>query len=112
MPGKDVLSPERLEDALAVLPDWRYRKGALVTVFKMPTAAAALELMAAVGRLSEEQNHHPDLGWRYNRVFLLYTSHDAGGEVTARDVGAAEAVSEAAAAVHGVAEPTKYPDRE
>jgi 4a-hydroxytetrahydrobiopterin dehydratase len=109
MPGKDVLSPERLEDALAVLPDWRYREGALVTVYKLPTAAAALELIAAVGRLAEEQNHHPDLDWRYNRVFLRYTSHDAGGEVTARDVGAAEAVREAAAALQAVAEPAKHP---
>jgi 4a-hydroxytetrahydrobiopterin dehydratase len=109
MASKDVLSPERLEDALAVLPDWRYRNGALLTVYKMPTSAAALELIAAVGRLAEEQNHHPDLDWRYNRVFLRYTSHDAGGEVTARDVGAAEAVSEAAAAVHAVAEPAKHP---
>jgi 4a-hydroxytetrahydrobiopterin dehydratase len=109
MAGKDILSPERLEDALAVLTDWRYTQGALVTVYKMPTAAAALELIAAVGRLAEEQNHHPDLDWRYNRVFLLYTSHDAGGEVTARDVGAAEAVSEAAAAVHAVPEPARHP---
>jgi 4a-hydroxytetrahydrobiopterin dehydratase len=31
MAGKDVLSPERLEDALAVLPDWQYSGGALVT---------------------------------------------------------------------------------
>ncbi|MET1088601.1 MAG: 4a-hydroxytetrahydrobiopterin dehydratase [Arthrobacter sp.] len=109
MAGNDVLSPERLEDALAVLPDWRYGGGALLTVYKMPTSAAALELIAAVGRLAEEQNHHPDLDWRYNRVFLRYTSHDAGGEVTARDVGAAEAVSEAAAAVRAVAEPAKHP---
>ncbi|MFF1251159.1 4a-hydroxytetrahydrobiopterin dehydratase [Pseudarthrobacter sp. NPDC058329] len=109
MAGKDVLSPERLEDALAVLPDWLYRGGALVTVYKLPTAAAALELIAAVGRLAEEQNHHPDLDWRYNRVYLRYTSHDAGGEVTARDVGAAEAVREAAAALRAIAEPAKHP---
>jgi 4a-hydroxytetrahydrobiopterin dehydratase len=109
MAATDVLSPERLEDALAVLPHWRYHEGALLTVYKMPTAAAALQLIAAVGRLAEEQNHHPDLDWRYNRVFLRYTSHDAGGEVTARDVGAAEAVSEAAAAVQAVAEPAKRP---
>ena len=81
--NQDVLTRERLDAALAGLPDWRYRLGGLVTVYKTPTAAAALELIAAVGRLAEEQNHHPDLDWRYNRVFIRYTSHDAGGEVTA-----------------------------
>ena len=61
MDGKDALPPERIEEALAGLPGWRSGDGGLVTVFKLPTAAAALELFAAVGRLAEEQNHHPDL---------------------------------------------------
>ena len=108
-PRDEILTRPQIDEALAGLPDWRYRLGGLVTVYKTPTAAGALELIAAVGRLAEEENHHPDLDWRYNRVFLRYTSHDAGGEVTARDVGAAEAVSEAAAAVHAVAEPAKHP---
>ncbi len=74
-----------------------HRLGGLVTVYKAPTAAAALELIAAVGRLAEEQNHHPDLDWRYRRVFLRYSSHDAGDKVTRRDVAAATAAGAAAA---------------
>ena len=77
---EDVLTESQIDAALAELPDWRYRLGGLVTVYKAPTAAAALELIAAVGRLAEEQNHHPDLDWRYSRVFLRYSSHDAGGQ--------------------------------
>lgn len=103
--NQDVLTRERLDAALAVLPDWRYRLGGLVTVFKTPTAAAALELIAAVGRLAEEQNHHPDLDWRYNRVFIRYTSHDAGGQVTERDPAAAAAASEAAVQAGATAQP-------
>lgn len=104
----DVLSRSQIDAALAGLPDWRYRLGGLVTVYKLPTSAAALELTAAVGRLAEEQNHHPDLDWRYNRVFVRYSSHDAGGEVTARDVAAAAAASAAAAGLGGTAEPGLY----
>ncbi len=109
MTGKeDVLTRPRIDAALADLPDWRYRLGGLVTVYKTPTAAGALELIAAVGRLAEEQNHHPDLDWRYNRVFIRFTSHDAGTEVTQRDVAAAAAVSQAAAAAGAAAEPGLY----
>ncbi|MDQ0075167.1 4a-hydroxytetrahydrobiopterin dehydratase [Arthrobacter oryzae] len=109
MTGKeDVLTRPRIDAELADLPDWRYRLGGLVTVYKTPTAAGALELIAAVGRLAEEQNHHPDLDWRYNRVFIRYTSHDAGTEVTQRDVAAAAAVSQAAAAAGASAEPALY----
>jgi 4a-hydroxytetrahydrobiopterin dehydratase len=106
MAGKDdVLTGSAIDDALAALPDWRYRQGVLVTAYKCPTSAAALELIAAVGRIAEQQNHHPDLDWRYNRVFIRYSSHDAGGEVTGRDVRAATSASEAAAAVGAVADP-------
>jgi 4a-hydroxytetrahydrobiopterin dehydratase len=108
MAGKDPLPPERIDEALTGMPGWRFSDGALVTVFKTPTAAAALELIAAVGHLAEEQNHHPDLDWRYNRVFIRYTSHDAGGQVTARDIAAAAGASDAAAAAGAVAEPAKY----
>ena len=109
MAAKDALPRERIDEALTGLPDWRFSDGGLVTVFKTPTAAAALELIAAVGRLAEEQNHHPDLDWRYNRVFIRYSSHDAGGQVTERDLAAAPGASEAAAAVGANAEPSRYP---
>lgn len=106
MAGKeDVLTRDRIDAVLAALPDWQYRQGGLVAVYKTPTAAAALELIAAVGRLAEEQNHHPDLDWRYNKVHLRYTSHDAGGDVTERDAAAAEAVSAAAARLGATAQP-------
>jgi 4a-hydroxytetrahydrobiopterin dehydratase len=105
---EDILTRPQIDAALTDLPDWRYRLGGLVTVYKTPTAAGALELIAAVGRLAEEQNHHPDLDWRYNRVFIRFTSHDAGTEVTQRDVTAAAAVGSAAAAVAAVAEPGLY----
>lgn len=104
----DVLTRTQIDEALAGLPDWRYRLGGLVTVYKSPTSAAALELIAAVGRVAEEQNHHPDLDWRYNRVFLRFTSHDAGTEVTSRDVRAAAAVSEASQRAGAAAEPGLY----
>jgi 4a-hydroxytetrahydrobiopterin dehydratase len=95
----------QIDAALAELPDWRHRRGGLVTVYKAPTAAAALELIAAVGRLAEEQNHHPDLDWRYRRVFLRFSSHDAGDKVTRRDVAAATAAGAAAAGLGATAEP-------
>lgn len=101
----DVLSASQIDSALAGLPDWRYRLGGLVTVYKAPSSAAALELIAAIGRLAEEQGHHPDLDWRYNRVFVRYSSHDAGGHVTARDVAAAAAATAAAATAGAAAEP-------
>ncbi|WP_043456768.1 4a-hydroxytetrahydrobiopterin dehydratase [Arthrobacter sp. 31Y] len=102
------LTEEAINAALGLLPDWKNQNG-LVTVYKTSTAANALALIAAVGQISEEQDHHPDLEWRFNRVFLRYVSHDAGGQVTQRDVAAATAVSEAAAGIGAIAQPERYP---
>ncbi|MBT8162441.1 MULTISPECIES: 4a-hydroxytetrahydrobiopterin dehydratase [Arthrobacter] len=113
MAGKDqILTGPALDAALAALPDWKYRSGAVVTVFKCPTSAAALELIAAVGRIAEAQNHHPDLDWRYNRVFVRYSSHDAGGEVTERDISAATEVGRTARELGAAPQPERYPDTE
>lgn len=101
----NILTRAQIDEALAGLPDWRYRLGGLVTVYKTPTAAVALELIAAVGRVAEDADHHPDLDWRYNRVFIRFSSHDVGGEVTARDTGAAASVSAAASAAGAEAQP-------
>lgn len=109
MAAKDALPRELIDEALTGLPDWRFSDGGLVTVFKTPTAAAALEVIAAVGRLAEEQNHHPDLDWRYNKVFIRLTSHDAGSAVTTRDVAAATSLSELAIRLGATAQPDKYP---
>ena len=106
--SKDHLTQAEIDAALLRLPDWKYQDG-LVTVYKTPTAAKALALIAAVGEIAEQQNHHPDLEWRYNRVHVRYVSHDAGGQVTSRDVAAATSVSEAAAGLGAMAQPERYP---
>ena len=59
-PKDEVLTTRRkIDEALSGLPDWRYRLGVLITFYKTPTAAGALELIAAVGRLPKEKNHNP-----------------------------------------------------
>lgn len=106
--GGAALTGEHLTEALKRLPHWRYRMGALVTAYAFDTSAAAIGFVAAVGAIAEEQNHHPDLDWRYNTVFLTVSSHDAGGEVTGKDTRFAEAVSGAAARTRGRAEPQRH----
>jgi 4a-hydroxytetrahydrobiopterin dehydratase len=103
--AQDVLTRTAIDEELKKLPDWRYRLGSLYTVYKLDSARKALDLVAAAGDIAEELNHHPDLDWRYNRVFITLTSHDAGSEVTSRDIAAASSIGRAAAALGAVAEP-------
>lgn len=106
MPADDVLTRSQIDAALAKLPDWRY-VGDLRTVLKCSTSAIALDLFAKVGRLAQEANHHPDVDWRYDTLFIATSSHDAGGQLTKRDFALAEGISAAAAELEAVAEPEK-----
>lgn len=100
----DVLTWARIHTELESLPHWRY-SGDLRTVLKCPTSAVALELFAAIGELAQQANHHPDVDWRYDTLFIATSSHDAGGQITARDIALARAISNAAAEAGAVARP-------
>ncbi|GAB3282879.1 hypothetical protein GCM10027449_25340 [Sinomonas notoginsengisoli] len=110
MATHEPLSDEQIQQELGRLPDWRHVGGALATVYKLHSAAKALEFIAAVGEVAEELNHHPDLDWRYNRVVLRFSSHDAGTVVTAADVEAAHRCALRASALDAVAQPDKLPN--
>lgn len=106
---EDKLDSKQIDEQLRTLPDWRHSEGALVTVFKLENGRAALDFIAGAGELAEEANHHPDLDWRYNKVFIRLTSHDAGSAVTTRDVAAATSLSQLAIRLGATAQPDKYP---
>jgi len=101
----DTLDRDAIKSALDQLPDWRIDSDSLLTSFAAPTAGAALALVAAIGEVAEEANHHPDVDWRYDHVFVLTTSHDVGSKITQRDVDLATRISSLAGAAGAVAEP-------
>lgn len=105
MAAKDVLTRDQINAELADLPHWSHSLGGLAAALKCPTSAAALDLFAAIGVLAQEANHHPDVDWRYDTLFVTLTSHDAGSKVTARDAALAKAISGAAEAAGAVAHP-------
>lgn len=105
MSANDVLNTEQLRDTLDQLPMWRHGLGALRTALTCESSAVALSLFAAIGELAQEANHHPDVDWRYDTLFVTLTSHDAGGKVTARDAALARSISGHAEALGAMAHP-------
>lgn len=99
------LPPEQVLDALAELPGWRPLPGALRAAFRCSSARAALDLVAAIGDAAEELDHHPDVDWRYDTVFVATTTHSAGGRTSPADVELARRVSALAA------DATEVPER-
>lgn len=76
------------------LDDWRViLRSAHATYRAGGSFTEAAELAAAIARIADEVDHHPDLDLRYpDVVHVTLTSHDAGG-LTTRDVDLARAIS-------------------
>jgi 4a-hydroxytetrahydrobiopterin dehydratase len=59
--------------------------------FELKTFSEALDLVNKIGKIAEEQVHHPDinLGWGYVEVYL--STHDIGG-ISEKDIILAKAI--------------------
>ncbi|HEX2099277.1 MAG TPA: 4a-hydroxytetrahydrobiopterin dehydratase [Candidatus Synoicihabitans sp.] len=86
------LSSRELEQALGTLPGWRAETGALAKQFKFGSFREALSFMVRVGFEAEALNHHPEWTNIYNRVSIRLNTHDAGGQITGKDVDLARAI--------------------
>jgi len=93
-----ILNTQEIEQALADLPGWEWRDGALYRRFVFVDFIQAFGFMTQVALLAERSNHHPD--WRnvYRRVEVWLSTHEAGG-VTKKDILLAVAIQRLAGSV-------------
>jgi 4a-hydroxytetrahydrobiopterin dehydratase len=83
-----------LKESLSTLhTDWilSENQDLLSRRFELTTFTEALDLVNKIGKIAEEQGHHPDinLGWGYVEIYL--STHDIGG-ITDKDIILAKAI--------------------
>lgn len=79
------LTDGEISAALAQLPNWTLKSGALHREYKFPDFAHAFGFMATSAPLIEKRDHHPEWANVYNRVTVDLKTHDAQG-ITQKDV--------------------------
>ena len=87
-----ALTPSQIQEALAGLDGWVLEQSMLLKVYKLKDFKAALAFINLVGAEAERLNHHPDIHNSWNRVTLRLCTHDAGGQVTEKDLTLARAI--------------------
>jgi 4a-hydroxytetrahydrobiopterin dehydratase len=87
-----LLDSEEITRQLADLPDWALDGRQIVAEFTLADFGAAMVFVNRVAEMAEENDHHPDIDIRWNKVRLVLTSHDAGG-LTQRDIELAHRIS-------------------
>lgn len=81
--GAPQVSDEELAAYLKELPEWRLAvvKGIrrLRRSFRFPDFAAALDFSVRVGRIAEEEGHHPSILTEWGRATVTWWTHSIGG---------------------------------
>jgi 4a-hydroxytetrahydrobiopterin dehydratase len=72
---------------------WVEENGALHREFRFADFSEAFGFMTRVALLADKADHHPNWSNVYNRVVIELTTHDAGNDVTERDIELANAIN-------------------
>src|SRR5437764_15460645 len=80
--GVPKLTPERVRQLLPQVPGWEVARDGrrLARAWRVADFQTGLDFFARVGRLAEDEGHHPDLHLaNYRDVTIELTTHAAGG---------------------------------
>ncbi len=66
------------------IPEWETDEKAIERVFEFDDFTQAIDFVNAVAEIAEEEDHHPDIDIRWNKVRLCLSTHSEGG-LTALD---------------------------
>src|SRR6202171_1615852 len=79
------LSQQKIAQGLAKLNGWKRDGKTLTKEFTLSSFTGAARFIAKIAPIANRMDHHPDLQlYRYKRVTILLTTHDAGG-ITQKD---------------------------
>ena len=89
----EKLSMQERESALTEVPQWEWdvKRDAIARSFAFQDFSSAFAFMARVALAAEQADHHPEWSNVYNKVYVLLTTHDAGG-LTRKDVELAKRI--------------------
>jgi 4a-hydroxytetrahydrobiopterin dehydratase len=87
----DILSSNDIKQELKRVPEWDHEKKHIERTFEFDDFTQAIDFVNAVAEIAEEEEHHPDIDVRYNKVRLELSTHSKGG-LTGRDFDLAERI--------------------
>ena len=87
----DLLDANEIKNALKKIPEWENDKKRIERTFEFDDFTEAMDFVNNVAEIAEEQEHHPDIDIRYNKVKLSVYTHSKNG-LTSMDFELAERI--------------------
>jgi 4a-hydroxytetrahydrobiopterin dehydratase len=75
----DLLNSQDIKTWLKKLPEWDLEKKAIERLFEFDDFSQAIEFVNGVAEIAEEDDHHPEIDIRYNKVRVALSTHSEGG---------------------------------
>lgn len=88
---KSLFDASMVETALKRIPEWEVAGNGIERTFEFDGFSEAIEFVDAVAEIAEEEEHHPDIDVRWNKVKLRLSTHSKGG-LTESDFTVAERI--------------------
>jgi 4a-hydroxytetrahydrobiopterin dehydratase len=74
------LSKKQISRQLTTLTGWKRQGDAITKEFVLKSFTGAARFITKIAPIADAMDHHPDLQlYRYKRVKIILTTHDAGG---------------------------------
>jgi 4a-hydroxytetrahydrobiopterin dehydratase len=87
----DLIKQSELKDRMKKIPEWELEKNQIERTFEFDDFVEAIDFVDRVAEVAEEEEHHPDIDIRYNKVRLAVSTHSKGG-LTELDFNLAERI--------------------
>ena len=90
----DRMKENEIFAMLDKIPGWEYlgEVRVLFRSFEFKNFSEAFDFIKKVAAISEEKNHHPEWGNKYNKVFITLRTHSVGA-ITQKDIELAIAIN-------------------
>lgn len=75
----DLLDTSEIRNCLKKIPEWELEKNRIERLFEFDDFTESIDFVNSVAEIAEEQEHHPDIDIRYNKVKLSISTHSKGG---------------------------------
>jgi 4a-hydroxytetrahydrobiopterin dehydratase len=87
----DLLNNQDIKEWLKKLPEWDLEKKHIERTFEFDDFTLAMDFVNSVAEIAEEEDHHPNIDIRYNKVRIELSTHSEGG-LTDMDFEVAEKI--------------------
>jgi 4a-hydroxytetrahydrobiopterin dehydratase len=75
----DLLDSAEIKAWMKKLPEWEHEKKHIERTFEFDEFAESIDFVNALAEIAEEEEHHPDIDIRYNKVRVILSTHAKGG---------------------------------